>query len=208
MLTYDQKAARERLEKDAAYFACPEEGAELQCRRHPTHIATDLRTLLSERDALAERVAVLEGQGKPVATCDGIEQGAFEEWAKARRFDMTEHPLHYLFLDEKTDAARQGWKAGLEHAVSRAHPTPEALARAETWRPITDDTDATIPIWAALRVRHNGGPYEWQVHLIACDDETGDLLEGFEHGWALEDYEFWQPANIPLSPSPATQEGE
>lgn len=51
--------------------------------------------------------------------CDGIEQPAFEEWAAAQGFDMTEHPLHYLFLDAKTDAARQAWCAGIKHASDR-----------------------------------------------------------------------------------------
>lgn len=51
--------------------------------------------------------------------CDGIEQPAFEEWAKDQGFDMTEHPLHYLFLNAKTDAARQAWCAGIKHASDR-----------------------------------------------------------------------------------------
>jgi hypothetical protein len=41
---------------------------------------------------------------------------AFEKWARAERYDMTTHPLHWLFLDAKTYAARQGWKAGLAFA--------------------------------------------------------------------------------------------
>lgn len=65
---------------------------------------------------------------QPVAVCDGVEQPAFEEWASKQGLDMHEHPLHYLFLDAKTDAARQAWKAGLEHAVGRmaTHPAPDA----------------------------------------------------------------------------------
>lgn len=55
-------------------------------------------------------------------TCDGIEQEAFEAWGKAERFDMSQHPLHYLFLNERTEAARRGWRAGLLHAVSRVEP--------------------------------------------------------------------------------------
>jgi hypothetical protein len=49
------------------------------------------------------------------AVCDGKEQYAFEAWAKSQNFDMDEHPLHYLFLDAKTDAARQAWKAAIEY---------------------------------------------------------------------------------------------
>lgn len=47
--------------------------------------------------------------------CDGKEQEAFEEFARGERMDMTTHPLHWLFLNEKTDAARQGWKAAIRY---------------------------------------------------------------------------------------------
>ncbi|WP_199091588.1 hypothetical protein [Bosea sp. ASV33] len=28
---------------------------------------------------------------------------------------MSEHPLHYIFMDPKTDAARMGWNAALQY---------------------------------------------------------------------------------------------
>lgn len=46
---------------------------------------------------------------------DGAEQIVFESWACREGYDMTKHPLHWLFLNPKTYAARQGWKAGIEH---------------------------------------------------------------------------------------------
>jgi hypothetical protein len=60
---------------------------------------------------------------------DGIEQDAFEAWAKAERYDMHEHPMHWLFLDAKTAAARDGWRAGIRHSHARirsalTHPAP------------------------------------------------------------------------------------
>lgn len=61
-------------------------------------------------------------------TCDGVEQKAFEAWASAAGHDMHEHPMHYLFLDPKTDAARQGWKAGITHARQRVLSAIEAPA--------------------------------------------------------------------------------
>jgi hypothetical protein len=61
-------------------------------------------------------------------TCDGVEQEAFEAWAKAAGHDMHEHPMHYLFLDPKTDAARHGWKAGITHARQRILSALEAPA--------------------------------------------------------------------------------
>jgi hypothetical protein len=50
-------------------------------------------------------------------SCKG-EQLKFEEWAAAEKYDMHEHPLHYLFMDDKTNAARQGWKAALRYAAT------------------------------------------------------------------------------------------
>lgn len=47
--------------------------------------------------------------------CDGKEQEAFEKFAIGEKYDMKCHPLHYLFLDEKTYAARQAWKAAIEY---------------------------------------------------------------------------------------------
>lgn len=61
-------------------------------------------------------------------TCDGTEQDAFEAWATAERYDMSQHPLHWLFLDDRTYAARQGWRAGIEHTRTRLLASQEAAA--------------------------------------------------------------------------------
>lgn len=54
-----------------------------------------------------------------IAACKG-EQEHFEGWAKSSRYDMSEHPLHYIFLDPKTDAARRGWNAALAYVRNNA----------------------------------------------------------------------------------------
>ena len=41
------------------------------------------------------------------------ESKAFEEFAINNRLDMSQHPLHYLFLDRTTGRARSSWKACL-----------------------------------------------------------------------------------------------
>lgn len=95
-----------------------------------------------------EHATQLAGQGQepspPVAvagpiewpaTCDGLEQEAWEAWARVHRFDMVEHTMHYLFLNERTDAARQGWKGGLVYAVEqmkqRVHVVDAAPVQAQ-----------------------------------------------------------------------------
>lgn len=53
------------------------------------------------------------------ALFDGTEQREFTEWACAAGFDITTHPLKWLFSNERTAAARQGWSAGIQHARAR-----------------------------------------------------------------------------------------
>lgn len=73
---------------------------------------------------IEKAIAVNAPPKKPVSpyaeTCDGIEQEAWEEFAKISGLDMTRHPVMYLFLNEATNAARQAWKAGLMHATDHA----------------------------------------------------------------------------------------
>ena len=59
---------------------------------------------------------------KEIATWE--DQQAFEAWAQGERYEMHQHPLHYLFLDAKTNAARQGWKAALQFIRDRSAAAP------------------------------------------------------------------------------------
>lgn len=63
---------------------------------------------------------------------DGKEQDAFEEWAKANRYDMTTHPLHWLFLDAKTYAARDGWRGALQYVAKMLASAPAIQPQAST----------------------------------------------------------------------------
>lgn len=51
---------------------------------------------------------------------DGKEQDAFEKWAASEAYTMTTHPLHFLFLDKRTYAARDGWRAALRYVAQMA----------------------------------------------------------------------------------------
>lgn len=63
---------------------------------------------------------------QPPQACDGKEQLAFEAWAVSQQYDMHEHPLHYIFMDPKTSAARLGWNAALRYVRDQfaASPAP------------------------------------------------------------------------------------
>lgn len=75
-----------------------------------------------EKDRFTSILAALYRDTSPVnvtgtipTVCDGKEQYAFEAWAASERYDMHQHPLHYLFMDKCTDSARQGWKAAIQY---------------------------------------------------------------------------------------------
>jgi len=73
-------------------------------------------------------------QGVP-EVCDGKEQVAFEEYAKRKGYDLSQHPLHYLFINDKTNAARRAWKAAISYCHEMTavpnHPSGEWVRRSE-----------------------------------------------------------------------------
>lgn len=56
---------------------------------------------------------------------DGKEQDAFETWAKAEGMDMARHPIHWLFLNSKTNAARKGWRGALAYVAKVMNASPQ-----------------------------------------------------------------------------------
>ncbi len=71
--------------------------------------------------------------------CDGKEQHAFISWAESEKYDMSEHPLHWLFLNERTYAARQGWVAAIRYVNDRRAEASKPPARvASESGPLTD----------------------------------------------------------------------
>ncbi|PRW28248.1 hypothetical protein [Pseudomonas aeruginosa] len=71
---------------------------------------------------------VVQAQHIVPDVCDGKEQDAFEEWARNEGLDTSCHPMHWLFLDAKTNSARQGWKAALRYVRAQvAAPGKEGV---------------------------------------------------------------------------------
>lgn len=66
-------------------------------------------------EAAAAKAAESPGNACPTV-CDGKEQEAFESWAKSQKYNMEVHPMHWLFLNERTWCARQGWAAAIKYA--------------------------------------------------------------------------------------------
>ena len=71
------------------------------------------------------------------------------------------------------------------------------------WQPIdTAPRDGTSVI-AAIPVYSCAGRFiGWQIDVIYCDDETGEINSECERGWEWDDYEVWQPCPAPPSDVP------
>lgn len=97
------------------------------------------------------------------------EAEAFEQWAEEQKYDMTTHPLHWLFLNERTHAARQGWKAGRAFEAAR-QPAPEPdWSRFKTWlaQEMPAGTVIGDPAWWAPRIFNAVG-----FHTIAATNRS------------------------------------
>ena len=80
-------------------------------------------------------------------------------------------------------------------------PKPPVTAD-EGWRPIESAPRDGTEFIATVRVFSNSAFSHHDMHIVAVDDETGELANHYEQGWRLEDYEFWRPL-----PAPPTGEG-
>ncbi len=86
------------------------------------HFYRDLQGIPSGTKLYTAPVA--QAQHSVPDVCDGKEQDAFEEWARKEGLDTSFHPMHWLFLDAKTNSARQGWKAALRYVRSQLAAAP------------------------------------------------------------------------------------
>lgn len=138
-LAADLKVVQSRvaeLDKQPAYTQHPQivgyaRNKELEplldpCQPHGSHIyiGLDHPSLWAEEPPYEfltplYTAPVAKAQHSVPDVCDGKEQDAFEEWARKEGLDTSCHPMHWLFLDAKTNSARQGWKAALRYVRAK-----------------------------------------------------------------------------------------
>ena len=70
------------------------------------------------------------------------------------------------------------------------------------WKTIESAPRDGTEFIATVRVFSNSAFSHHDMHIVAVDDETGELANHYEQGWRLDDYEFWRPL-----PAPPTGEG-
>ncbi|KIQ21582.1 hypothetical protein RT95_20780 [Xanthomonas campestris] len=113
----------------------------------------------------------------------GVESAAFEAHAKGERLSLEQHPLHYLFLDPKTYAARQAWKAALKFAAPAAVPVDGE----NVTRPVmsSDDFDNMVESEAGEygEMLEDGGAYSgWSFSCEALVEFSRAII----NAWGLE----------------------
>ncbi|MFC7663958.1 hypothetical protein ACFQWF_16365 [Methylorubrum suomiense] len=131
---------------------------------------------------MAEKSSVLE----KLSPCSKEEIAAWEAYGQRAGLDMHEHPLHYLFPDAKTNAARQGWKAGIAWALALLADDPPSERAAEERRVSLAD----CPIGLFLAV---GG-------ALCLKTEYADN-EGRVDAYIVESGEFFGAVLTPLTNS-------
>lgn len=137
-------------------------------------------------------------KGKVVATTRGDDHDTFDAHREA---GTDPYEANGRFIVALVNAYRAGQ---LVPAFAVANPSGG-------WRPIETAPDEG-EFLVGLRVRRHDPithelvcEYEEQ-HIIAIDDETGEIDFAYEQGWRLSDYEFWKPLD-PL-PSVSDRSGE
>jgi len=65
------------------------------------------------------------------------------------------------------------------------------------WRPMETAPRDGTPFIAAVLVYVNGVASHWDRHIIAADDETGEIPNEMEQGWSFDDYTHWAPLPEP-----------
>jgi hypothetical protein len=133
---------------------------------------------------------------------DGKEQDAFEAWAGSERYDMTTHPMHWLFLNERTDAARQGWKAALEYvgkimSAGAAAKTEQAPASARCAAERIDDMHkGVVGVFAAIKAEHQasaaGAGSEQQLFEADCAAHGKALSRYSDGSYTAEPRARWE----------------
>ena len=155
-------------------------------------------TITALREAL-EQVAPKAAPGEPSnwpEICDGKEQEMWEAWALRNKYDMRQHPLHYLFLHPETNAARQGWKAGLQYAVDQMRKAaPQQGAQADNQPvPVVDKCTKQQMTTEVLRRMqqqedgHNKNPFRSLLDRLMRNEGGYSTIEIGQLKYALDGF--------------------
>lgn len=72
------------------------------------------------------------------------------------------------------------------------------------WQPMECAPRDGTRVIAATPVYNTSGRFmHWDIHVIFCNDETGQIHADCYLGWDWDDYEAWQPCPEPPDTAPA-----
>ncbi len=177
---WDSDDAEAILAKCANALATPAGSLEYRtCCDHPDCTTCKGRGGFYRLAATNSAATVAKEGGEVPQSNDGKEQDSFEAWASSNRYDMTTHPMFWLFLNERTYAARQGWKAALEYVnANLATPKPEASAatqqagRAEFIRRV---------LLSVAEIPDRDSPHDQpEMMLVTSEELRGIITSAFE----------------------------
>jgi hypothetical protein len=220
-MTDDQKAARElRLHTAISNALWAVDDVNQVLDGPPVQAFTDKLAaqgcaviLTAERDALAERVAVLEGQGEPVAAWvlqrNDFPHTVYFDEGQARAECARRHAEEVIWREENRHVAdvKTYWNVykAINDTFAKAHPTPEALARADRAEALLHPKG-----WNGEAHRH---PLVPTLREAVADGFTNgneqydDATDPQQHRYDMAVYAVIKKLAA-MSPSPATQPGE
>lgn len=131
----------------------------------------------------------MDSQNDPTAF--EVEHPAFEKWAQEQRLDMSKHPLH-LFVDSKTSAARQGWRAALQY-----------IKHAMIVAGIAEPSDTELILWeldgdSGVKAFMKSDPNRC-AHGGTIAEAVGDLVMSQSNTFAARVQSATQPGKDPQS---------
>ena len=90
------------------------------------------------------------------------------------------------------------WNRRPERGEPVANHTEDSLGMVVAWMPITTAPKDGTPFLAAISVKVNDEPRQWQQHVIGYDAAYAEMNSHYETGWDLDDYSHWMP--LPAAP--------
>lgn len=83
------------------------------------------------------------------------------------------------------------WHKDFAAAIDARSTPPQPEGGTGVWQPIETAPRDGTQFLAAIKVRHIKGGMWWERHVIAADDESGEIHHDYDNGWAFDDYELW-----------------
>ena len=100
-------------------------------------------------------------------------------------------------LDKDTLDAAKLVREEINAAFAGCPIYPACLKEADGWRLMESAPKDGTEILAAIQVQKTDERNWWERHVIAFDEDLGEISGDYEHGWSWNDYTHWRPLPTP-----------